>query len=437
MVNSSSFETWREETHGTVLFDDWIGGRKISSYGTNAGADELPFQGWRRFKEAFAPELIHRAISESAIPVRRCVDPFGGSGTTALACQFLGIHPVTVEVNPYLADLIEAKLTTYDVDMLARDFAALVRAANKRRLNPQKFFQGAPPTFVEPGVGGRWIFDAPVAARLAAYVASLSLIDNVPNQRLLRVLLGGVLIDMSNVVVSGKGRRYRRGWQDRRKPAIDLDNAFCEAVEKAVGDILRYASRAERRFTVLRGDARRLVNKIRSVDIAIFSPPYPNSFDYTDVYNVELWGLGYLQQAQHNTRLRQATISSHVQIKRRFLQPPTGSSLLNRTVHGLQAERDNLWDNRIPDMVGAYFADMVQVLNAIVGRLPNKGQIWMVVGDSKYAGVPIPVADILVELAPSIGSRLVAKEPFRSMRTSVQQGNSPSLAETLLVLRRR
>jgi len=116
------------------------------------------------------------------------------------------------------------------------------------------------------------------------------------------------------------------------------------------------------------------------------------------------------------------------------LPPPSESRLLKRTVRALQLERDNLWDSRIPDMVGSYFADMVQILKAVANRLPARGQIWMVVGDSRYAGVPVPVADILAELAPCTGCRLVTKEPFRSMRTSVQQGNSPSLTETLLVL---
>ena len=59
-------------------------------------------------------ELMARAVAESTIPVQRCLDPFGGSGTTALACQFLGTEPITIEVNPFLADLIEAKLTDYD-----------------------------------------------------------------------------------------------------------------------------------------------------------------------------------------------------------------------------------------------------------------------------------------------------------------------------------
>src|SRR5688572_22616815 len=84
-------------------FDRWTKGRTIRSVGTNAGAAELPFQNWRRFKEAFAPELIREAVEASRIPVKNCLDPFGGSGTTALACQFLGVEPVTVEVNPFLA----------------------------------------------------------------------------------------------------------------------------------------------------------------------------------------------------------------------------------------------------------------------------------------------------------------------------------------------
>jgi DNA methylase len=436
MTDTGSMAAQSERSYGEVSFDDWIGGRSIDTLGTNAGAEIVPFQAWRHFKEAFAPELIRRAISESPIPVHHCLDPFSGSGTTALACQFLGVRPTAIEVNPYLADLSEAKLAKYDIGALARDFAALVKAANRRKLSPWKFFSGAPPTFVEPGIGGRWIFDVPVAARLAAYVASLSVIDNPVNRRLLRVLLGGVLIGLSNVVVSGKGRRYRSGWKERQLDETDLDEAFCEAVEGAVGDIVRHGERAEHRYTVLRGDARRLLKKVKPVEVAIFSPPYPNSFDYTDVYNVELWGLQYLNRAEDNTRLRLSTLTSHVQIMRRFASPPEKSALLKRTLRELSAKRADLWDRRIPDMVGGYFADMVQVIQGIAGHLPRRGQLWMVVGDSRYAGVPIPVAEILGQLAPGMRCRLITKEPFRSMRTSAQQGGSHSLHETLVVLSR-
>lgn len=178
-----------------VTFEDWTQGRTVPSLGTNSGAPELPFQSWRHFKEAFAPEFVARAVAESKIPVKRCLDPFGGSGTTALACQFLGIHPATIEVNPFLADLIEAKLGTYDPDALAREFGRLVKRVTTGPGDVDETFRHAPPTFVEPGVTERWIFDRTVASRVAAWIKAINQITSSNHRRLFNVLLGGLLID--------------------------------------------------------------------------------------------------------------------------------------------------------------------------------------------------------------------------------------------------
>ena len=112
------------EDWDTYNLDEWTMGRTPVTLSTNAGAKPLAFQNWRHFKEAFAPELVARAVNETSVALGRrpktCIDPFAGSGTTPLACQFLGITPTAIEVNPYLADLIEAKLTPVDgqlVDM--------------------------------------------------------------------------------------------------------------------------------------------------------------------------------------------------------------------------------------------------------------------------------------------------------------------------------
>ena len=80
---------------------------------------------------------------------------------------------------------------------------------------------------------------------------------------------------------------------------------------------------------------------------------------------------------------------------------------------------------------------MCKVVKSVATKLRPGGHIWMVVGDSRYAGISIPVADILIQLAASFGCHLVINEAFRSMRTSAQQGGSETLSETLLVLRRR
>jgi hypothetical protein len=87
-------------------------------------------------------------------------------------------------------------------------------------------------------------------------------------------------------------------------------------------------------------------------------------------------------------------------------------------------------------MVSAYFADMNVILTKLHEGLIAGGRAYMVVGDSQYAGVKVPVAQILSELASATGFQIVAEEPFRSMRASPQQGGREQLAETLITLTR-
>jgi hypothetical protein len=417
-------------------FDDWTGGRSLPAIGTNAGAAVLPFQSWRRFKEAFAPELLEQALRETPGRVTRIVDPFGGSGTTALAAQFLGVHPTTIEVNPYLADLIEAKIATVNLDRAANDLRAVVENVSARSIDRKPIFAGAPTTFIEPGQNGRWVFSRAVAARILAYRSAIEAVADPGIRRLFRVALASSTVPASNVTVSGKGRRYRRGWE-RKPTSPDLvDRLFCESLTQALYDLRRYSARRCRDYHVLRGDARKLASSVGEHDLAVFSPPYPNSFDYTDVYNVELWSLGYLKGRADNTVLRNATLRSHVQIFRDMSYPDFQSTLLSRTIAALREARSQLWNRQIPEMVGAYMADMATVLRGLAMGLRTSGRIYMVVGDSRYAAVDVGISEILAELAPSLGYRVQRLEPCRSMRASPQQGGRHELVETLIVLQR-
>jgi hypothetical protein len=417
-----------------VSFEQWTGGRQLTALGTNAGSAEIPFQRWRHFKEAFAPEIVYEAIRASNLSVKTCIDPFGGSGTTALACQFLGVEPTTVEVNPYLADLIEAKLTSYDTEHLVRDLGAILRSA--ARFDPADRLHQLPATFVEPGVDQRWLFDAAVARRLLSLVAAIENLSTTSHRRLFKVLLGGTLIELSNAVVNGKGRRYRRGWEKRRRSAGDVDLAFVETASAAIGEIGRFGRRASGAYTVVRGDSRRIVSGLGPFDLAVFSPPYPNSFDYTDVYNIELWMLGYLREPDDNRALRESTLASHVQIHRDYASAPHGSQRLADTLGLFAKVKNRLWCPHIPAMVGAYFTEMLSVTLALAASLRPGGSIWTVVGDSRYEGVAINVAEIMAELAVANGIPVERIQTLREMRTSAQQGGQAQLAENLLVLQR-
>ncbi len=418
----------------SVTFNDWTGDRPIGSLGTNAGARTLPFQSWRHFKEAFAPELVSQAVVDSPTAISSCLDPFGGSGTAALACQFLGIHPITFEVNPFLADLIEAKLYPYDADKLASDLGTVIRNARAKRVQLESQFGYLPATFIEPGVSGRWLFDTDVATRIAGLLTAIDELDNIGHRRLFRVLLGGILVPVSNVVVNGKGRRYRQGVGRSGQNTRQVLDLFVQSAQRALGEIHRYSGRACVTYTAKCGDSKELLPHQPRADVAVFSPPYPNSFDYTDVYNVELWMLGYICDAGSNRALRQSTLCSHVQVSRAFPSAPSASELLQATLQQLESKSSLLWDPRIPAMIGGYFTDLMTVLVRLRDSIRPGGTAWTVLGDSQYAGVHVRVADILAELAPTVGWRLDRSEQCRSMRASAQQGGQHALPETLMVL---
>ena len=232
-----------------------------------------------------------------------------------------------------------------------------------------------------------------------------------------------------------EGGIARVGASVKSKPG-DVDDLFRTGVLEALHDLRRYASRRCLDYTLLRGDARTLSADIGPHDLAVFSPPYPNSFDYTDVYNVELWSMGYLRNSDANTRLRHKTLRSHVQIYRDFDSHELGSPTLTTTIDALRQVRSRLWNRHIPEMIGAYSADLAVILDHLRRGLRSRGRAYIVVGDSRYAGVDVPVATILSEITLRLRYRLVALEPFRSMRSSPQQGGRHELGESLLVLER-
>lgn len=419
----------------SLAFEQWTNGREVPTLGTNAGAERLPFQTWKHFKEAFAPELVARAIRECEIPVKQCIDPFGGSGTTALTCQFLGVEPITIEVNPYLADLIEAKLGKYDATFLIQDLGQVVRAV-KNCAGKRHDLTWLPPSFVEPGIKERWLFEESVAQRIESYRLAIEHLSSPLHRMFFKAILGGFLVEVSNVYINGKGRRYRKNWQTRRHKPEEVDQRFLERVQQAIYEIARYEHRPIRSYTLMRGDCREAIGQAAPCQLAVFSPPYPNSFDYTDVYNVELWALGYIADTISNRSLRKATLSSHVQVQRNFEPRPKGSEKLEVVSSKLHESRQNLWSPHIPNMVDGYFSDMRNVMQALEQRLDSRGEVWAVVGDSLYANIYIPVADILAELAPTCGFEVVKSEAFRSMRSSAQQGGRAELTESLVVFRK-
>ena len=414
----------------------WLSAQNLEApVSSNLAAGNLPFQRWFHFKEAYSPTFVTDTIADCDYPVRHLLDPFGGSGTTALTARMQGLDSTSIEVNPFMADLIRVKVTSISPASFTLSCRRLIDRTNVSKAD-YRLIEGAPATLVEPGVKGRYVYARETYGALRALARRIALLDEA-EARLARVLLGSILVDCSNVTINGKGRRYRKNWEARRITRDDVFERFEAAVTRAVEDLIGFNSYLYSQHRVYTDDARMRLRSIRSADLAIFSPPYPNSFDYTDVYNLELWMLGYFRSAKDNKSLRARTLRSHVQIKWPEVEVVGKTPMLNALKRALDERRKDLWNRNIPEMVVGYFADLQNVLISLNRIVRPGGNVVVAVGDSQYGGVRIDVAGILAEIALRCGYDVAGAGEIRSMRASAQHGGRFDLSETALRLRRR
>ena len=81
-----------------------------SGLGVFADNRKRPIHRWYPFVEGYSSELVERALQYDKGRTVTIFDPFGGSGTTALAASLRGHDSFYCEVNPYLAWVANAKI---------------------------------------------------------------------------------------------------------------------------------------------------------------------------------------------------------------------------------------------------------------------------------------------------------------------------------------
>src|SRR4051794_10392886 len=70
---------------------------------------DRPIHRWYPFVEGYSADLVGLALGDLP-PSGVLLDPFGGSGTTALAASLAGYDCLFCEINPYLAWVAEMKV---------------------------------------------------------------------------------------------------------------------------------------------------------------------------------------------------------------------------------------------------------------------------------------------------------------------------------------
>jgi DNA modification methylase len=406
----------------------------LSVFGDNL---DLPRHRWYNFKEGFSDRLVHLAIESICIHGQkiRILDPFAGSGTTAVAAGRLGHFATVIEVNPFLRFAATAKCSP---PIRSRRVAmnCLDRVVAGSRLELRSPLEDVS-TFTQRNNADKWLFNRSVLRGFEAIDAALSRAGTMKGP--LRLALFSSLMDCCNAKRDGKCLRYKSGWQSTGLDSEALHLRFYDRARQVIDDLLAGAFASER-IRIVEGDCRERLKTLRarSYDLLVTSPPYLNSFDYSDVYRPELFAGRFVRSNSDLRKIRLMTIRSHVQVA---WEPETkvASPSVARIVRELR--KRTLWDHRLPSMVQSYFADIADVLHESHRVMKKDGQAWVVVSTSAYAGLHIPVDTIIAEIAADVGWRVRKITCLRNLRASVQhwrrhleKGTSPPLRESLVVL---
>lgn len=401
-----------------------------------------PFHRWYPFVEGYSKEFIQSIILELNNRPEVCLEPFSGSGTTALELQDMGIKCISFEVNPLMYLIAKVKLENeYDINAIQQYFNFIIEERKQVKISDVKSDFN---TLIEKDNIKKWNYDKTVAIAIKKLQVVIEQINDAKYKELFMVALAAILLDVSNLYRNGKCLSYKKDWENKKNSEGEVFQKFDDKVQNQLMiDIIR----SSRNLTVKNKDFLYnedsrvgIANFVEddSVDLVITSPPYLNSRDYTDTYMLELKTLGLTKNNDEIRNLRKKTLRSHVQIKWNDATR-IENSLLDDVLEKLQEKTkdEELWNTSLIDMVRLYFVDMRAIFENLFYKIKQGGRIYFNVSNSAYYGVLINTLEICASIAEDVGFQIIEIRKARLLKTSPQQKEDvDKLLEGVIVLQK-
>lgn len=409
-------------------------GLKNGGYSNSENTIDLARHRWYYYKEGFSPFLVEQAIEHAEVNKNDIVlDPFNGGGTTTLTCSLNGIKSVGIEVNPFTSFLSNAKAQG-NIDL--REFENLeeriLQTSRKKRSKLIGFS-----TFSKKESLDKWLFNDSV---LNAFEAKWGLVEKSESEALKNVFKLALIssaIQNCNAKRDGKCFRYRPNWESNNFDSDSFLNSLQIDLEKIKLDIQN--TDVSHSPLIFNNDSRKLLtakdNNIDEFKLCITSPPYLNTFDYTDIYRPELFLGKFVKNQEELYNLRLNTVRSHIQAK--WDKPTTSDfgSLYVKSIEHVRNNMDLIMDRNIPTMIQAYFEDMHKILTALKAKAKKDAQLWFVVSNSAYADMEIPVDLIIGDIGAKAGWYLkeIGVLRYIGKRKTKHSPNIKELRESVII----
>jgi DNA modification methylase len=401
---------------------------------------------WYPFVEGYSKEFIDSILDEIDYTPNRVLEPFSGSGTTALELQFKNINCISFEVSPFMHLLSSVKLykeyKAIKFESVLANFKIDIESSPLEIRDHQKIPFGR--TVIKTENLKKWNFNDEALNGILDLKFAISKISDLPYANLFSVILGSILMEVSNLFRNGKCLSYKKNWNERKTLSrTEVHALFINKIEKLIlNDIKSLESKLESVYinnheNLHFGDVRRLIQSVpaNSIDLIITSPPYLNSRDYTDIYMLELKVLDLVTNHDELMSLRKRTLRSHVQVKYDFLETVNVPTLI-KYIKSVNQSGSGFWNQDLLNMIKGYFIDMQNLFIEFRRVMQPRKNIYFNVANSAYFGQEIEVDQIICEIAIQHGFELLEIRKARNLKASSQQsGTIKHLRESVIVLR--
>lgn len=369
--------------------------------------------GWLRLMPAYSARLVGELLAESKV-TDVILDPFGGTGTTALLAASKGRHAVTLDINPFLVWLARAKLATYSLDDL-RQVREAQRSIAMSLHKRAESFEVSPPIH---GIERWWSHeDVELLCRLKAGIRTAQVSTHARD--LLLVAFCRVIHDRAKLTRRHPSLSFRTPTPEQAdlplpdEPLLDA----VSAVLPAAADNPQVAAISEC------CDARDL-NKLtpRSIDIVITSPPYPNRVTVIRELRPYMYWLDYLKNSTDPGALDWRAIggtwgaATH-RLKTWELPPTANVPPIILAVAKKVAAKRKPTAKMMANYILRYFADMTVHVEALASVMRRGGRFHYVVGNSSFYGNIVETEKALMHIFRRAGFVNVRARALRK-RTS-------------------
>lgn len=374
---------------------------------------DTSFQRWYRYKEGYSIELVKDIIKKyNKYDNGIIMDPFVGSGTTLLAANEMKLDSYGFEVNPFSYFLTKCKTQIYKKKEIEEFENKILLIVDKNNLDNE---------YELPKLS---ISSKVFEKNIETYMMNVKKrIDDIHNEKVRSLFLIGWLSAIeifSNYRKSGNGLKIRKNKIKIEQSIEDVNKYLKDKYLQILTDIKN--SKIETKVNVINDSSLQIDKYIEDNTISgiIYSPPYANCFDYTEIYKLELWFGNFVEEYSDLKKLRNKTIRSHLNSlldENKF--SIEHSEVLNRQIEKLSEKK--LWDKKIPTMLKNYFNDMFKIIDYSYLKLKKDGFCAIVVGNSCYGGVIIPSDLILAKYASEKGFYVDKIDVYRYIIPSSQQ----------------